>query len=204
MRPYSPGGVLNALAAARKGLKTSPHLAPNVYGWDYQGIYTSVTFACLVAKLLTKSPWRIAISERSLTVTDEVGLCHHPCSGEQGAGVQSLRGQGSFFAALECAYALLRSKVRIPTSLGVVLPLQRSGMFADTAGFVSRVTPEEDQIRSNPVCSPSFRSSASGKAQKAAFATGVPPDICAFHRYTRNSTFPYLPLADPYRMASQG
>ena len=28
-------------------------------------------------------------------------------------------------------------------------------------------------------------------AQKAAFATGVPPNICAFHRYTGNSTFPY-------------
>ncbi len=24
-----------------------------------------------------------------------------------------------------------------------------------------------------------------------AFATGVLPNICAFHRYTRNSTFPY-------------
>jgi hypothetical protein len=38
LRPYSPGGVLNALAAAQRGLKTSPHLALNVYGWDYQGI----------------------------------------------------------------------------------------------------------------------------------------------------------------------
>ena len=28
-------------------------------------------------------------------------------------------------------------------------------------------------------------------AQKAAFATGVPPNICAFHRYTGNSTFLY-------------
>ena len=27
-------------------------------------------------------------------------------------------------------------------------------------------------------------------AQKAAFATGVLPDICAFHRYTGTSTFP--------------
>ena len=28
-------------------------------------------------------------------------------------------------------------------------------------------------------------------AQKAAFAVGVLPDICAFHRYTGNSAFPY-------------
>ena len=44
---------------------------------------------------------------------------------------------------------------------------------------------------SNPVCSPCFRSSASVPAQSAAFAAGVPPDICAFHRYTRNSTLLY-------------
>src|SRR6476659_6112502 len=41
---------------------------------------------------------------------------------------------------------------------------------------------------SNPVCSPSFRASASVMVQCAAFATGVPPDIYAFHRYTGNST----------------
>ena len=28
-------------------------------------------------------------------------------------------------------------------------------------------------------------------AQKPAFATGVLPDICAFHRYTGNSAYPY-------------
>ncbi len=27
-------------------------------------------------------------------------------------------------------------------------------------------------------------------AQRGAFAAGVPPDICAFHRYTRNSPLP--------------
>src|SRR5690606_30795957 len=37
---------------------------------------------------------------------------------------------------------------------------------------------------------PRFRSSASVSAQRPAFATGVPPDICAFHRYTRNSSLP--------------
>ncbi len=41
---------------------------------------------------------------------------------------------------------------------------------------------------SNPVCSPHFRASASVTVQVAAFATGVPPHLYAFHRYTRNST----------------
>ena len=41
---------------------------------------------------------------------------------------------------------------------------------------------------SNPVCSPRFRASASVAVQQTAFATGVPPNIYAFHRYTRNST----------------
>ena len=45
---------------------------------------------------------------------------------------------------------------------------------------------------SNPVCSPHFRASASVKAQLAAFATGVPPNIYAFHRYTRNSANLYF------------
>ncbi len=36
-------------------------------------------------------------------------------------------------------------------------------------------------------------------AQKAAFATGVLPDICAFHRYTGNSAFPYHTRARRYR-----
>ena len=42
---------------------------------------------------------------------------------------------------------------------------------------------------SNPVCSPRFRASTSVTVQQAAFATGVLPDIYAFHRYTRNSTY---------------
>ncbi len=43
---------------------------------------------------------------------------------------------------------------------------------------------------SNPVCSPRFRASTSVSVQQAAFAAGVPPDIYAFHRYTRNSACP--------------
>src|SRR6476620_1120351 len=51
---------------------------------------------------------------------------------------------------------------------------------------------------SNPVRSPSFRASASGVVQGAAYAVGVPPDLYAFHRSTRNST----PLSDPQVMPS--
>ncbi len=47
---------------------------------------------------------------------------------------------------------------------------------------------------SNPVCSPRFRTSASVTTQKSAFATGVLPNIYAFHRYTENSDFLYCPL----------
>ena len=43
-----------------------------------------------------------------------------------------------------------------------------------------------------PVCSPRFRASASVTDQRVAFATGVPPHIYAFHRYTWNSTSPLL------------
>ena len=43
---------------------------------------------------------------------------------------------------------------------------------------------------SNPVCSPHFRASPSVIVQQSAFATGVPPNIYAFHRYTRNSDCP--------------
>src|SRR5665811_2440680 len=50
---------------------------------------------------------------------------------------------------------------------------------------------------SNPVRSPCFRFSASVVAQRPAFAIGVPPDICAFHRYTRNSSLPYHTLVCP-------
>src|SRR5699024_1168610 len=56
---------------------------------------------------------------------------------------------------------------------------------------------------SNPVRSPCFRSSVSVTAQSPAFATGVPPDICAFHRYTRNSRLPYCTLVSPYPLPAQ-
>jgi hypothetical protein len=40
--------------------------------------------------------------------------------------------------------------------------------------------------------------------QKAAFATGVPPDIYAFHRYTRNSTFLSHTQAFQFEMQFRG
>ena len=43
----------------------------------------------------------------------------------------------------------------------------------------------------NPVCSPHFRASASVTVQLVAFATGVPPNLYAFHRYTG------IPLTSP-------
>src|SRR5208283_3230596 len=46
---------------------------------------------------------------------------------------------------------------------------------------------------SNPVCSPSFRVSASADVQDLAFATGVPSDLNAFHRSTGSSRSPYVP-----------
>ena len=57
---------------------------------------------------------------------------------------------------------------------------------------------------SNPVRSPSFRASASVAVQQVAFATGVPPDIYAFHRYTWSSTCPSRTLAIQFRMQFPG
>ncbi len=57
---------------------------------------------------------------------------------------------------------------------------------------------------SNPVCSPRFRTSASVLSQEAAFATGIPPHIYAFHRYTWNSTSLSHTLAAQYRMQFPG
>src|ERR1017187_10244257 len=51
---------------------------------------------------------------------------------------------------------------------------------------------------SNPVCYPRFRVSASVTVERAVYTTGVPPDIYAFHRYTRNSTLPSRTLAPQF------
>ena len=57
---------------------------------------------------------------------------------------------------------------------------------------------------SNPVCYPCFRTSASVTVQVAAFATGVPPNIYAFHRYTGNSTYPSCTLVQQFQKQSTG
>ena len=57
---------------------------------------------------------------------------------------------------------------------------------------------------SNPVRSPGFRASASEEVQRAAFATGVPSDIYAFHRSTGSSARPYPPLGPQYRRHFHG
>jgi hypothetical protein len=56
---------------------------------------------------------------------------------------------------------------------------------------------------SNPVRSPHFRASASRTVQRAAFATGVPLGIYAFHRYTENSTLPSSRLECQYPSQSR-
>ena len=60
------------------------------------------------------------------------------------------------------------------------MPLTSDTWYTSFTAWTTRV--------SNPVRSPRFRASTSVAVQQAAFAAGVPPDIYAFHRYTRNST----------------
>ena len=75
-------------------------------------------------------------------------------------------------------------------------PLAADTWYSSFTAWTTRV--------SNPVCSPRFRASASVIVQQAAFATGVPPDIYAFHRYTRNSACPSDTLAGQFPMQSRG
>src|SRR4029078_79029 len=83
----------------------------------------------------------------------------------------------------------------IPLSFSLATVLPRRGTYCvsfGTAGVDTRntkcpsFTARTTRV-SNPVCSPSFRASASVPVQVAAFATDVPPNIYAFHRYTGNS-----------------
>ncbi len=57
---------------------------------------------------------------------------------------------------------------------------------------------------SNPLRYPGFRASASVSVQRAAFATGVPLDIYAFHRYTKNSALLSCTPAPQFRMPFHG
>ncbi len=79
-------------------------------------------------------------------------------------------------------------------SLATVLPRRNTyRVSSGTAGVNSRHTKCSSFTAwttrvSNPVCYPHFRASASVTVQVAAFATGIPPHLYAFHRYTWNST----------------
>ncbi len=75
----------------------------------------------------------------------------------------------------------------IPLSFSLATVLPRRGTYrvsSGTAGVNTRntkcpsFTARTTRV-SNPVCSPSFRASASEPVQRAAFATGVPPNIYA-------------------------
>jgi hypothetical protein len=57
---------------------------------------------------------------------------------------------------------------------------------------------------SNPVRSPHFRASASYPWQQAAFASGIPCGIYAFHRYTANSACPPWHQAEQYQGQPRG
>ncbi len=51
---------------------------------------------------------------------------------------------------------------------------------------------------------PRFRASVSVTDQKVAFATGVPPYLYAFHRYTWNSTFLFCTQVSQFPMTLHG
>src|ERR1700716_4686237 len=84
----------------------------------------------------------------------------------------------------------------IPLSFSLATVLPRRIAYRVSYGTIGLGTDHTKQSSfrarttrvSNPVCSPSFRASASVVVQCAAFATGDPPDIYAFHRYTGNCT----------------
>src|SRR5699024_1157833 len=57
---------------------------------------------------------------------------------------------------------------------------------------------------SNPVRYPRFRTSASVADQRVAFATGVPPHLYAFHRYTWNSTLLFCTQVLQFPMTACG
>ncbi len=117
--------------------------------------------------------------------------------------------QVRFFAWIELSHMLHRlcGPPSIPSSfsLAAVLPRRRtyrvsSGTEGDNSSHAECAPFTAGTTRvSNPVCSPGFRASASVAFQKAAFATGVPLDINAFHRYTENSAFLSCTRAPQFR-----
>ena len=94
----------------------------------------------------------------------------------------------------------------IPLSFTLAGVLPRRGTYRFPYGAESR--PSYTQCPSftarttgvsNPLRYPGFRTSASGTNQRAAFATGVPPNIYAFHRYTGSSALLFCPQDSQYQ-----
>ena len=116
-------------------------------------------------------------------------------------------------------FALLRIKphapplVRAPSiplsfSLAAVLPCGVLNALTSALKGGNPLTLSTHRLRrglvSNPVCSPRFRASVSVTDQKVAFATGVPPYLYAFHRYTWNSTFLFCTQVSQFPMTLHG
>ncbi len=124
------------------------------------------------------------------------------------------QGQVRFFALIELSHILHRlcrpPSISLSFNLAIVLPRRHTyrvsyatkgvdSSHGKCAPFTARTTRV-----SNPVCSPSFRASVSRIVQRLAFATGVPLDIYAFHRYTENSSLPSDLQARQYLMPFPG
>src|SRR5699024_2816318 len=100
----------------------------------------------------------------------------------------------------------------IPLSFNLAVVLPRRSVYcvnASTEGWRPPNTSHSSFTAwtttvSNPVRSPRFRASASVIDQKVAFATGVPPYIYAFHRYTWNSTFLFYTQVCQFPMPFHG
>ncbi len=118
--------------------------------------------------------------------------------------------QVRFFAWIELSHMLHRlcgpPSIPLSFSLATVLPRRCTYRVSyategDNSSH-SKCTPFTARTTrvSNPVCSPSFRASASVAVQRATFVTGVPLDINAFHRYTENSALLSCTPALQFRM----
>ncbi len=120
-----------------------------------------------------------------------------PCGSQLSSMVTRCSSLGKVLRVVELNHMLHRlcgpPSIPLSFSLATVLPRRNAYRVSfGTTGIDTRHT-KHSSFRarttgvSNPVCSPGFRSSVSVLVQDAAFATGVPPDIYAFHRYTWNS-----------------
>ncbi len=136
-------------------------------------------------------------------------LYRRPCGSRLSPMVICTSSPGKVLRVVELNHMLHRlcgpPSIPLSFSLATVLPRRNAYRVSfGTAGIDTRYT-KHSSFRarttgvSNPVCSPGFRSSVSVAVQNAAFATGVPPDIYAFHRYTWNSAFLSCTQANQYQ-----